>query len=300
MSTDPGAPSLPPTPFSVPWRIRDVLISILYSTLAFIAGVLLIIIVIGTGIAIQQHRPLASHQVQELLHRLLESSPSFELLLLLQGLWMVFFMSVCLLRPHAFSWRAFFPTGSGPKDARVAMQLLLGSVVVSLGLVVVIIGVIVGVSIMMQRDPAGLVSGYLNGLEGEAQVLLTPEVGWSRLLLAIGLIPPIEEFLYRGCLYSALRKRCGVWSSIMISSLVFALSHHYVLGLPNILLIGVLGAYAYERTRSLRAPILFHMLWNTLCAAGVQPILWFLLLGGLAGLLVWTRRIPQSRVKGEG
>lgn len=84
------------------------------------------------------------------------------------------------------------------------------------------------------------------------------------LTLQAGLWAPIfEELAYRGVLFAALRSRLGFLPAALTSSLAFGLAHGY--GLPGnlqIVWIGFVLCWSYERTRSLLPGILIHSLFN--------------------------------------
>ena len=280
-------------PFTVPWRIRDALLAVVFSYLAFLGVALVLCAVIGVGLGVQGIDLSESTVVEELIDRLFSDSPWFELLFLVQALLMVYFIMTGILRRWSVTPHAFVVKGQAAWEARYAVGLFIKCVLVSAAVILGIMGLIAGASLLMHQEPTVPLEGYLSGLERESQVILSPQIGWLRIALATVVGPPIEELLYRGSPYAALRKRLSAWKANLISSGAFALGHHYVFGLPNILLIGILGAHAYERTRSLRAPILFHILWNTFCATVVKPVLWPVLLVAMAGLLHWSRRAAQ-------
>lgn len=89
-------------------------------------------------------------------------------------------------------------------------------------------------------------------------------------ILAIFLAAPvIEEFLFRGCLQSFLKRFMGKKTAIIFASLCFALFHLATSqGLGNISLFVSLFTFAcylgavYERQGSLFAPIGLHMTFN--------------------------------------
>lgn len=90
----------------------------------------------------------------------------------------------------------------------------------------------------------------------------------SQLLIVIyiavgGLIGPIaEEIFFRGILYSYLR-RWGVYTAVILSTICFVLPHMHSGSLPITQLIGgVVFALAYEKEKSLMAPITIHCLGN--------------------------------------
>jgi hypothetical protein len=89
------------------------------------------------------------------------------------------------------------------------------------------------------------------------------------LLLILGVAPFFEEFLFRGCLQTYLKRRFGVKGAILLSSLCFAVFHFSTSqGWGNISLLASLMTFAgflgfiYERQSSLFASIALHATFN--------------------------------------
>lgn len=84
------------------------------------------------------------------------------------------------------------------------------------------------------------------------------------------LVPIIEELLFRGFLYSWLRRKIGIEWGIACSALLFALFHlsskqSVAVNVALMLSLSILGAvmaYLYEREGSLWAPIGLHACFN--------------------------------------
>lgn len=96
------------------------------------------------------------------------------------------------------------------------------------------------------------------------------------LVVITGLIltPVIEEILFRGVLYQALRLRMPVGSAALLSAIVFALLHGQIVLLIPFTIMGVILALIYERSGSLWPTILVHACNNgiiLLFAAGTLP-----------------------------
>ena len=86
----------------------------------------------------------------------------------------------------------------------------------------------------------------------------------AALVLVVILAPLAEELLFRGWLYTALRWRFGFAAAFWATSLLFAVAHWesthlYALA---ILPIGLVLGHVRERTGSVRATTLFHMIYN--------------------------------------
>jgi membrane protease YdiL (CAAX protease family) len=85
------------------------------------------------------------------------------------------------------------------------------------------------------------------------------------VLIAMTVIvaPFVEEIIYRGILFPSLRPTVGRTLAILLSAVVFGIAHLSLVWLmvPTAVL-GMLLALAFEKTRSLRAAILGHALFN--------------------------------------
>ena len=106
------------------------------------------------------------------------------------------------------------------------------------------------------------------GIEAQMQEVLTEplkEGGPSLLLVfasAVTAVPVLEEILFRGALYRALRENIGVLPGAFVSAAIFSLCHRNVAGFLPLLAFAVLLAFAYEWTGSLWASIFLHALFN--------------------------------------
>jgi uncharacterized protein len=95
------------------------------------------------------------------------------------------------------------------------------------------------------------------------------------LLVAVVMAPLVEEVLFRGVLFQALRRRVGLWPGALLSSLVFTIIHVEIVfsqpvALAGLFSLGVFLAWAFHRTGSLLVPILGHAVFN-----GVSVLLAF-------------------------
>lgn len=88
-------------------------------------------------------------------------------------------------------------------------------------------------------------------------------------ILIVFLAPLGEEMVFRGIAYTALRRR-GKWRALTVTSLLFAVAHMQVIHFIPIFLIGLILAYLFERTGSLKPAIALHVLVNL-----TLMILWY-------------------------
>lgn len=96
--------------------------------------------------------------------------------------------------------------------------------------------------------------------------LFATEQGWqARVILIVAacvVVPVLEETVFRGILYRALRRQWSFAPAALASGAVFALAHLTWVGLAPYLLLGAVFAYLYERSGSLVAPWAAHGAFN--------------------------------------
>ena len=82
--------------------------------------------------------------------------------------------------------------------------------------------------------------------------------------LTLGVFAPIcEETLFRGFLYSSLRRKMGIFPSVVISAALFAVLHLDVGGVLPLFTLGCLFALVFEKTKSIVPSMITHGLWNS-------------------------------------
>lgn len=110
--------------------------------------------------------------------------------------------------------------------------------------------------------------GYLNlvvqwDLFPEARLGATGKMfalPWLFLLTVLA-APLCEEFIFRGLIFGGLRRSLGLWPSMLMSAAVFAIVHPPV-SIAPVFVLGMVTAFAYDRTRALLAPVLVHAVYN--------------------------------------
>lgn len=81
-------------------------------------------------------------------------------------------------------------------------------------------------------------------------------------VLAVVVAPLFEEFLFRGIIYSQLSQSFGPWKAAFISAFLFAVVHVDIMATLPLFLLGVMFARLYEKTGTIWASFLCHLLWN--------------------------------------
>lgn len=90
------------------------------------------------------------------------------------------------------------------------------------------------------------------------------------VVAAIVMAPVLEEVVFRGVLFQALRRRAGLWPAVVFSSLLFAAIHVEItqpLFSGGLLLLGVLFALVQHRVGNLLVPIVGHAAFNAVAVA---------------------------------
>lgn len=91
------------------------------------------------------------------------------------------------------------------------------------------------------------------------------------IVVALGAVlmaPWIEEIFFRGFLFGGLRERWGWILAAVVSGFLFATAHVDPYGMPVYFGIGILFAWAYHYTGSIRSSIIAHVIVNA-CTVGV-------------------------------
>lgn len=86
----------------------------------------------------------------------------------------------------------------------------------------------------------------------------------SLIIFGIVVAPMIEEIIFRGFLQSALKNSFRGRYAIVISASLFAAVHMDVFAFIQIFILGMLLGYLYEKTQTLMASIVVHVLHNSL------------------------------------
>ena len=100
-------------------------------------------------------------------------------------------------------------------------------------------------------------------------ILLEEEKGSTGLivysvLLATIIAPFLEEVFFRGFCYPILKKKWGAGAAMLLTSLFFATIHANTFAFWPIFVLGMALAYLYEKRRSLTAPVVLHLVHNSI------------------------------------
>ncbi|EIQ00609.1 putative metal-dependent membrane protease [Opitutaceae bacterium TAV1] len=93
---------------------------------------------------------------------------------------------------------------------------------------------------------------------------------------AVVVAPLTEELVFRAGLFRFLHRRMAPWAAMLVTSVVFASLHNMnVAALVPLCVLGMVLAFAYERTGNILVPVIAHALFNLntiiLLLAGLGP-----------------------------
>lgn len=114
---------------------------------------------------------------------------------------------------------------------------------------------------------------------------------------AVIIAPVFEEILFRGLVYTRLKKGMPTIIAAIVASLVFGLCHGTAIWIIYATVIGLVMTWVFERYQSLTASILFHFVFNAMGLAismipeSMESVLWILLVVGVAGLVYGVTQI---------
>ena len=173
----------------------------------------------------------------------------------------VSFQGVALILTHSFlklhglGWREFL--GLDQPDWPRAL-------LVSVGVAALVLPVALLLNVVSEM--------VLVTLRGEAEMqptmkILEMTVGTFRRacfgFTAVVLAPVVEEILFRGVLYPAIKQRGYPRTALIGTSLLFAAIHGSLMTLVPLFFLAAVFVWLYERTGTLAAPIAAHSFFNT-------------------------------------
>lgn len=93
------------------------------------------------------------------------------------------------------------------------------------------------------------------------------------ILLCTVLLGPIaEEVVFRGLVFTRLRRAMPLWAAAMLSALLFGVMHGNPLWIAYATCLGCVLAFVYEKSGGLWASILFHILFNFFGSYAMIPL----------------------------
>lgn len=127
----------------------------------------------------------------------------------------------------------------------------------------------------------------LSGMDRDViPVSFSPSLAFSMATITAGIA---EELFYRGVVFNLCKRKYGFVKALIISSVLFSLSHAHPVMLFHTFVSGILFAYFYEKTGKIYIPMILHMLANfmntTMITAYIAEVLGNYI-GSMAGIAI--------------
>jgi hypothetical protein len=100
------------------------------------------------------------------------------------------------------------------------------------------------------------------GSDGGRLAVVGPVLAVLSLARAVVITPLAEELLFRGALYGWLRRWWPAWATIAATAAAFAAIHSFLVVMPAALVFGIVTGWLRERTGSVAAGFVTHVLNN--------------------------------------
>jgi membrane protease YdiL (CAAX protease family) len=158
------------------------------------------------------------------------------------------------LKIHDVTWAEFLGLKSGnlPRAIAIAVAVIVVALPLTLGL----------------NEASRIVITYVSGTPAtqptiqvlEASVSLGQRICFG--IAAIALAPAVEEILFRGILYRAIKQRGYPKIALFGSALLFGAIHASLMTFFPLTILAIIFALLYDKADNLMAPIVAHSLFN--------------------------------------
>jgi membrane protease YdiL (CAAX protease family) len=167
------------------------------------------------------------------------------------------------LRAHQIRWSEAFGFNEPRRTRAVLLALVVGVIVLPIARSLYELSAMILQRFQMPVEPQQAVKAL------QTSVTVTQQIMYG--LAAIFIAPIIEELVFRGILYPAVKqsghRKLALWGI----SIFFAATHGNMAALVPLVFLAVMLTLLYETTNNLMAPILTHSFFN---AVNFAYILW--------------------------
>lgn len=119
-------------------------------------------------------------------------------------------------------------------------------------------------------------------------------------LTAVLMAPVLEEIVFRGLMYTRLKKGLGMIAAAIMTSLIFGIAHGTIIWAIYTFIFSMVLIWIFEKFQSLTACILLHMAYNlsgmalSLIPEEAGIMVWILFIAGIAGIGFAYKRIGKA------
>ncbi|MFA5535018.1 MAG: type II CAAX endopeptidase family protein [Mariniphaga sp.] len=91
------------------------------------------------------------------------------------------------------------------------------------------------------------------------------DYGWWGAFIRVAVVAPIvEELIFRGLIFSGLKKNYNAWTTVVVSALLFSLFHLNPWQMPGTFVLGLILGWIMLRTSNILLSIIGHSLNNAM------------------------------------
>ena len=167
----------------------------------------------------------------------------------------------------------------------ISLNGVLPIIVVAVGLTVIIVVVISYIP-----WPKEWIEAYTTGSASLDGSLMS----W---ISAVLVAPVVEEILFRGLIYTRLKKGMPMVVAAVLTSLLFGLMHGTIIWILYAFVLGMIMTWIFERYQSLVANIIFHLSFNAMgmllpmIPERAEFIIWILFVASIVGCVLMFKQI---------
>lgn len=124
-------------------------------------------------------------------------------------------------------------------------------------------------------------------------------------LTAVVMAPLLEEIVFRGLVYTRLKKGMPAIAAAIVASLAFGLCHTGIIWVIYATALGLVMTWIFEKYQSLLANILFHLFFNlmgqilSMIPESMEFVVWILFVAGIVGIVYGVKQMKKVTVEEE-
>ena len=121
-------------------------------------------------------------------------------------------------------------------------------------------------------------------------------------LTAVVMAPLLEEIVFRGLVYTRLKKGMPAIAAAIVASLAFGLCHSGIIWVIYATALGLVMTWIFEKYQSLVANILFHLFFNlmgqilSMIPENMEIVVWILAVAGVVGIVYGVKQMKKVTV----
>jgi membrane protease YdiL (CAAX protease family) len=158
------------------------------------------------------------------------------------------------LKQHEVSWSDAF----GFREPRLPRAIFLGALMSIL---------VLPVALSLAELTKRVIEAFGSSAQMQQPVKMVMEATSIHQLVVSGIAaivfaPIVEEIIFRGVLYPAVKRCADQRTALWGVSLLFAITHMNLTAFIALTVLGIILTFLYETTRNLAAPIIAHSVFN--------------------------------------